>query len=553
MMPAAHGRTHDERRGFANRLLSPDVLIPLAISAILLLVGVRKSMHKYMWYDELATWHLVTDNSFRHLVAALTAGADAAPPTYHTLAHWWTLAAGDSALSLRLFSCLGIIASMWIFWMTLRRVFSWPATAVAVLSAYLTALPVLHQTTEIRYYGLILVLFAAALNLALRLGTEEIPSLKLLAANSLVHAVMSNTHLFGGIYGGVLLLALMIGDALRGRPRWRVYASFFIGWLLFLFYLPILKGQRSVTPYSWMMMPGAADLIESYEFGMTSLPLSLFAAVLLPIVFPVSWQGRRGGTSRTPGSEARATQQLLLLAGCALLIPLISFVISHTVVIIFYDRYFIPGTLGLAVVFAWIVDTGERSIRAHLATDSHTSMAVPGYRKPLGIAVGAAFLLALAGGPFLWLMKSDLYDRPGATIEPLLTGDLRSLPVAVESRLAFLQLDFYPSPAPRVNYVFLTDSTYRFDPVAELEASVYYGQLMQVYRDFGYRPGANVFRAAEFYRMHPRFVVVDSRPGRWFQNRIEADTAAFTHQFLGLAKKDSVWLVTVRNAGGSAP
>jgi uncharacterized membrane protein len=98
-----------------------DYAIPAIAVASLIASCIIVSSKKYFWIDELETYLLVGDHSFRHMMIAFGDKFTNVPPLYFVLGWLWARAFGVTELSLRLFSSLGMCVAFVVTWITLRR------------------------------------------------------------------------------------------------------------------------------------------------------------------------------------------------------------------------------------------------------------------------------------------------------------------------------------------------------------------------------------------------------------------------------------------------
>src|SRR6266513_4889140 len=137
-----------------------EYVVPVLAALSLLVSCVLISDKKYFWNDELLSYYLLSDHSFRHMLVAFHDKINSAPPLYFILGWVWANIFGASELSLRLLSCLGICAGLLLMWVTLRRTFGFFPTAIGVLSVFCSLKIVLEQNVEARMYGLFVGLCA---------------------------------------------------------------------------------------------------------------------------------------------------------------------------------------------------------------------------------------------------------------------------------------------------------------------------------------------------------------------------------------------------------
>src|ERR1700733_1983663 len=207
----------------------------------LVIACVLCSLHKQAWTDEVFTWTELSDPSLWHLYHAVQHGADGGMPLFYTTAWLWAKAFGTGVLTLRLYSCITMCGALLVTWSTIRRFYSMWATAFGVLAFWGTSGLLLNQNVEARFYGLFILTVAIAVNVYARLIEQPAPKLRLLIMSLLSQAALVLTHVLGIIYGGLILLALILSDASRRRVRPRVYLSYAAGWLALLVWVPAIR------------------------------------------------------------------------------------------------------------------------------------------------------------------------------------------------------------------------------------------------------------------------------------------------------------------------
>ncbi len=357
----------------------------LAVGEVLLLCGsvlslvascILWSPHKQAWMDEIFTWKEVSDPSLWHLYYAIQHGADGGQPLFYTTAWLWARAFGFGVLALRLYSCIAMCGALLVTWKTIRRFYGVWATAFGVLAFWGTSGVLLDQNTEARFYGLYMLAVALAVDLYTRLVDRPVPTRWLLLSAFLSQAALVLTHVLGLIYSGLILLALIVVDAAKGRLRFKLYFAYAAGWLALLVWIPAIRASMAAgKPHGWITMPTLTDVRTAFLFQ-DSLPwLKFFKRhslevgfqivsrtaefviyVPLAIVFLLGLRRIAKSGWRTITDSRNA---VLLLAYLLLSAPALLFVLSHLVTPVFVQRYFLPSGIGLAMVLAASADAAR--------------------------------------------------------------------------------------------------------------------------------------------------------------------------------------------------
>lgn len=496
-----------------------DLVWLAAGTGALCAAGVITSRSHYLWYDELATWSLVSDPSVTHMVRAIGLGAENNPPLYHLILRGWAAVAGTGTAALRAFTTLMFCVAFALMWSVLRsRGFSVRATALGCLTAFCTSVTVVEQVGSARFYGLFTALCLVAVIVTLRLCDRGTPGLRELAANGAVVAALAYTHLFGLLYGGALLAVVAVLDLVRRRFRPAVYASFLLGWATFIPWVKPTQVQADLgKPRSLFKPPQLSDALDIIHGNPSLFSLVVVAAIVL---LAAEWHGRwtlRGSdgtagdtsfasTAPTASRGPRGDLALALVAASLVAMPIAVFVESRLRIPILQPRYLLPSIVGWGFVLAQIVAAGEAAL---------DGSARPAWLRGAWTALTAAlplWLVALAR-----LTPPD--PSPRLALEPLAR---RGGPIVVEAGMTFRGLrDDSRSVDDR--YVFPLDSTVAFAP-GSVPPSIQLYKILRIYAREGYL-GHSVTPSAPFLCATPRFLVLDDPAVRWFETRIAPDPA----------------------------
>ena len=195
------------------------------------------------------------------------------------------------------------------------------------------------------------------------------------------------THVLGLVYGGLILLALILFDAAKGSLRWKLYTAYAAGWLALLVWIPAIRSSMAAgKPHGWIAMPTVTDLRTAYLFAdslswlrffkrhslevgfqIVSRTAEFLIYVPLAVVFLLAVRKilRSGWRTITDPKGA-----LLLVAFILLSTPVVLFLLSHLITPVFVPRYFLPSGIGLAIVLAAAADAlgSDRYSRSFGAT-----------------------------------------------------------------------------------------------------------------------------------------------------------------------------------------
>jgi Dolichyl-phosphate-mannose-protein mannosyltransferase len=473
------------------------------------------SPHKQAWMDEIFTWKEVSDPSLWHLYYAIQHGADGGMPVFYTTAWLWSKVFGTGVLTLRLYSCVTMCAALLVTWRTLRRFYGLRATAFGVLMFWGTSGLLLNQNVEARFYGFFILAVAFSVEVYTRLVVQSAPKLRLLMLSFLSQAALVLTHVLGVIYGGLVLLALVITDAARHRFRPRVYLAHATGWLALLVWIPAIRTSRAAgKPVVWIMMPTFKTLVATYLFEVFEPWIGLLQRhsqastfqmvrhatewiILIPFSLIVLLGLRRlaGSLQRIDSSPRGA---LLLVAYFLVAMPVVLFVLSHLIVPVFVPRYLLPCGVGVAIILSDFAD-------ARGADNQPSSRWVWGSILLLLVISPVATVLAL---PPLEVSRQYLdvqrLDSAAAADRPVVAG-------WQEDFSKLMRFSHHPT-----RYFFLLDWPVA---VAGPRGFVLDYHLMKAYRDNGYY-AENIQDSQVFLCSHPDFLVLDVEGHSWFDMTI---------------------------------
>ena len=529
-----------------------EYLAPIAAFLSLIISCITISRKKYFWNDELLSFYLLDDKSFSHMMGALSDTINNAPPLYFVLGWVWAKVFTSSELSLRLFSCFAICAAFAITWIMLRRTYDfWPAT-ISNLSVFCLSYIILHQNTEARFYGLFLFVCSLGVLHFDSLCRRDGSSVPLILAGCLVHAAIIQTHLFGFLYSGAILLALIVRDAYFSVRRPKVYLSVILGWGSFVLWIgPFLNQLDLARPRPWIPPPSIHDLFNSVSFSppFFIILLGLSGIILITNVRNIrsilSDAAKQWIASSSRVSFSRSETSLLILAYSFLALPLLAWVVSHTLYPIFMTRYTIPTQLSWSIILAALIS------RILIPTIWSPSEKYPNWPEDYERALKwQGFLLTtvvgfLLLGPIAYAAKYNQEPKPGS--EDATYGNL-DLPVAVEFSHQFLRR-FHYSP-DRLRYFFILDWDAALKKGSGSFPPMEYKTMNALRRNYPHLFQNNIVHSKEFLQNHKRFLVLniagclfeDIVCHRWFEMRIKT-APEYTVQQVGIADEMNLMLV----------
>lgn len=350
-----------QQKNLAVPLQRSDWLGIAALMACLLLFSFIQSRHRIFWGDEIMGDYVLNAGSWRVFLERWRAGIDSSGFWFYVFAKPWEWIFGRSEVSLRMFSGVGIAASAGLIWITARRYYNPLVVGASVGAIFLSIGTLRWQLSNGRCYGVFMAATALILFLIFR-GEEERyrrPSLSWLLATALAYDVLAGSHILGLLYGSALL-AMQIGLDLRARRlRLPLYGAAVAGMAAIAIFS--IDNIRSTTalgkPVFWTPRPAFMDLLLSTD--LTDNPIRYLALVLVALTLV--------HLRRRP---ARSVVYQILLGFCAL--NLVFFGISRVTTSIYVDRYLLPFSFALVLLFAelltqlWEAEAPHARLR-HLA------------------------------------------------------------------------------------------------------------------------------------------------------------------------------------------
>jgi hypothetical protein len=438
------------------------------------------------------------------------------PPLYFVLGWSWSRLFGASALSLRLFSCLGISVGSWFTWLVLRRNYGFWPTTLAVLSVFCLSTMVLSQNAEARMYGLYLAVSAAGIWLYDEINKRTKLDWKILLVNVLLQAAIVHTHIFGCLYSSAIFAALVLNDWYHKRFRFNLYASFVLGWLTFLLYVPALLIQADAgNPRSWLFVPSVRYLIDVLTFKaltydymskrtMVRGAFFMVAALIPAIVYfrYISFLTAAVSKVKANALNTRGARHLLLLAYLFLLIPVGMWVFSHIIKPAFWDRYFLPSVLSWPILFASIFSIPVSGIVNYLERFTRLNIYrfIPAEKKYVWLAVLAGLLLLW---PVYHAIDARRHQIPGRQDHVF---GYEHLPVVVMFSHDFMER-IHHSPQKQ-RYHAILDWEVAVDSTSGLMAPQFHKHLAAWKRSYPAIFADNVTTNEDFLSKHRQFLVL---------------------------------------------
>jgi len=496
-MPAA-SRLHQFADSIAGQLERGKYWYLTYISIAYIATTLLRAQAKLVWHDELFTYHISRLPSFEAIWQALLNRADMNPPLLYFATKISFELFGEGHISVRLPSILGyLIFSICIFRFVLRRC---PAVYAFGAVGFLFVCGAYDFAIEARSYGVVLAFAGLALICWQSVASGDRHRKRWLAGLAFSLAAAMFTH----AYAVLLIPAFALGELTRSwasrRIDWPIWLTFSAGVPSIIIYLHLLSNWSKAQLASVAYSPTYSSLPEFYHFLFEPALWPLFlVAVLTGIALcsdhPVPLHG-----VLVPRHELAAA------IGFAL-IPLPAFLISLTVTKVFFNRYGLASTAGLAILLVFLAARAARG------------WAFPGVA--MAIVFPTAFLIQF--GVFLNGLSpasasTAVVAQPDSPekAEP-------SLPLVLSEPGAFMKWDRYSAPevAARSYYLWDRSAAIRFTGSELIDVGL---SSMKSWYPFRSR----VVPYREFLSEHKRFLLLAhwQHPLDWLVNQLLEDGAS---------------------------
>ena len=493
---------------FLKYLYILPITVPILVLVRLYIVNSSK---RPLWFDELITYYLVTDNSFFHMLKALTDGVDNSPPFYFMVSWFWVKLFGGTVLSIRMISCLGCCLACFLVYIVLYKIYKfWPAF-LGTTAVFLGSGLIYRYNFEARGYGLFMAIAALAIFLYFKACTTKVVSKKILILTALTHAAMLITHYYGFIYSVMILLVLLVRDKYLELSRRRIYLSIVSGWLVCIpWVFGFIKHLGVIKKDFWIRPPRYSQLVWVYNFGIENL-MFIFIGMFI-VLFISTWKEYNPGSVVRPLYKTDQNQKTIaistfLIVSGLLIIPALSWLYSRTVRPFFCVRYFLPISFAHASVIAALVSV---SLKYPFRSNSiHPVFAI---MKNVILIIITVVLLS---SPLSRAKNMPVGKKPSLDAS---IYEYPELPIvyagSAHSGVKFLSHLFYAKDPGR--YIYLLDNE-----VSSKKSSLYMDKEMAALGE-NYLPN-NVMDAERFLSSNRTFLILGST--NWFEARIKNNPA----------------------------
>jgi hypothetical protein len=500
------------------RLTGTDLILLACGAGALIAGGLIYTTRRVMWIDEVLAYTIVAQSTWAQL---WTEAQDVigSVPLYYLIGHAWGFVFGVSELSLRIMTMVFMVASMLLSWLKLRQYYSSLAAAIGVLSGYCLSNLVLYQNIEVRFYGVHTFFGAVMLWVYDWLAQPRAAKsfacwLAQFAALTLTTYAWGMLHLYGLIFSGVALGALVILDLLQRRFRPFLYSAvpaaaalFWLSW-----HAQLYQQQAVLRLHGWFMpRPSIMDMFLMASAYIHPVYLALVLMLGVATLLELSTQGRLTGLQLEAAETVEEQQgrgRVVLFGLLFALVPMLVWALCQVMSPAYIPRYMIPVVIGYSVLFTHLA---ERTVVAKLPAE-RGKLLTSGIRRGL-IAAYIAVLLVIPVGQAVVNHRTPAPGHEDASV------GYTSLPIVFEHAHDFVPRAFYAGAGNRFHYVL--DVEVAVDKLNSGHAANDYVILENLakYHSDVY----HVSQVGDFLRAHDEFLVfhrVDNPGYRWLELRL---------------------------------
>jgi hypothetical protein len=516
LSPGTASDASDVDRPFEKSLQKWEYLFLVAFWLVIVGGALWQSGKEYFDNDELCTALLVSNPSFPDMWAVIRRGGELNPPLFFLIE--WVIArtVGIGETALRAISFVSVAFGGWILYFTLR-----PLTGPRIAALSISLILGLSRTTfylagRARYYGLFFLLVTIAIWLAMRLRNRTQLRWPDYVMVFVTHCLMVYLHLFGLLFSGVLLLAMIAADVLIGKWRWRLYGCIIAALVSFGAWLPTMTRQvKSAGAYTPPGYHTIGFFLDQLSLETPYAPIFIVIAMLggLALMLPRSADAADEAAScNTPSGWT----SLALLAAGLLAVPIATWVGSFRITALYMPRYVFPSIAGYVIITALILVAFLRLPRGNVQ-----------FKRVLSpIIWNGAWFAVLAFGLLFQPMRA--WKNSPRPAKPFVDADYGypNLPMVFENSWPYMKRALYGRGR---EYMLFTDSN-----ASNSDTNHYTGFIERYFQS--YYPRYHDIQVAHYTDLPQSFLAVDddyTKTFEWLFQKSEVRT-----RLLGTRKSD---------------
>lgn len=471
-----------------------------------ILRAVAAAMYTPFWGDEVITYVLAHQPSWRATLEALKSGADSPPPLFYLIERLFSGLPIQPEVALRLPSIFGFCATLSLVFVFVRKIAGgwWGSlcAAMLLLTPMFQVIPisdmaVVPYALDARPYSLVLACIALALvayqrvSSTDRAGRSDGGRWAVLMAVGLAGATAF--HYFAVLAFLPFALAECVRIARQRNVRWSVWGAMAFGVVPILFSLPMLLEIRRLFGSDFWAQASWLGSAQTYgRLFHVGAPIGLGLAACLVIGVLRDWGVGRIRSGSYPTKNGTDFIEYILIFGL-LVTPFTAAAISKIMHSGMTTRYLLFTLLGLPL--------GVGSLARHFGARARVLMFL--------------FLLAAVGfqEASFWSSRPHVFSSDASVVEssPIVTR-AKGLPLVMTSILPYLPVAHYAAPELAQRLYYLIDK-------AKARALTGTDNIDMYLPILGRYTPLNVPEADRFLGEHSKFLLY-AAPSDWWPSEL---------------------------------
>jgi hypothetical protein len=385
------------------------------------------------WYDEVCTWIVARQPSVSGIYDALRHAADSHPPLFYLIERFSASLIKNEHIALRLPSIVGFAIVLWCVFLVVKSRSNGTVALVCTAAILMTTLYEPYAT-EARGYSLVAACIAFGLVCYQRAPATRwmlLLGISLALAEALHYYAILSIAPFWAAEGALLLKTKQF--------RWKVWLALACSFLPLAVFWPLLMQFKANYGTHIWLPPALGNITPIYGwFFHTGTPIGIGVAAVLSVVLVIALISPAMATP--PAAEPPAHELVLALVFLAL--PFIGFAATKIGHGTMYNRYVLPGVLGMAMAGGYLLLWSGRK----------------------SVAIFAVFVLSVVAFQerSFWVTHRGhltVVHTPAEDLERLLGGltRYRDLPVVISDGLEYLPMAHYALPEQARRFVSVVD------------------------------------------------------------------------------------------------
>ncbi len=310
------------------------------------------SIRRPLGIDEVISTTLIAKLSPFDLLRACFVGAESSPPGFYLVAYPWVKIFGTGEFWLRQMPILCLMLTVWRLLKLLKANHRWSAVIIAVGLVIISSDFLAYHRIDFRPYTLYLLLSVLCLEATLRTLEPGVPRPNAWIVG-LLFCLLSYTHVFGVVVGGLLLTGATLYLLVSGRPQGiRALFPAVLGMATIVLWLPAILAQSHQTQISgtFIATPTLGYAMGTIGFESPILALSILVIGAGCLSSPRGFPSNESQMGLDVGSRA-----VTFLAISMLAIGPVLYLFSIIITPVLLARYAITAKIGAVIIVAGLL------------------------------------------------------------------------------------------------------------------------------------------------------------------------------------------------------